>query len=147
ERLSAGARKVLDPSTPAAMRQLAARGIAPGIKPNEALTIVALLSEGPDDSVAASARATLGALPAPFLSGALAGDLQPGVLAIVAGLYARDLGTMERLLTHPSVTPQIVGLVAGLANEAVAELVATNEQRLLANPEIIEKLYMNRNAR
>jgi hypothetical protein len=37
--------------------------------------------------------------------------------------------------------------VAALANEAVAELVATNEQRLLSYPAIIEKLYMNKATR
>jgi hypothetical protein len=37
--------------------------------------------------------------------------------------------------------------VATLASELVAELVATNEQRLLAHPGIIEKLYMNKDAR
>jgi hypothetical protein len=54
---------------------------------------------------------------------------------------------MERVLTHPSITAETVAVVAAMASEAVAELVATNEQRLLAHPEIIEKLYMNKNAR
>jgi hypothetical protein len=37
--------------------------------------------------------------------------------------------------------------MAALADERVAEIVATNEQRLLANPSIIEKLYMNKATR
>jgi hypothetical protein len=146
-KLSAAARKILEPSAPAAMRQMAAKGVAPGLKPNEALTVVALLTEAGDEAIASSARATLGKLPPAFLNGALTGDLQPGVLALVAPLYARDLPTMERVLTHPSITPETVAVVAAAASEAVAELVATNEQRLLAHPEIIEKLYLNRDAR
>ena len=43
--------------------------------------------------------------------------------------------------------PEAVAAVAAVASEAVAELVATNEQRLLAFPEIIEKLYMNKATR
>ena len=37
--------------------------------------------------------------------------------------------------------------IAARASEEVAELVATNEQRLLAHPVIIEKLYMNKATR
>jgi hypothetical protein len=54
---------------------------------------------------------------------------------------------MEKLLAHPDMPSQAVVVVASMANEAVAELVATNEERLLACPEIIEKLYMNKAAR
>lgn len=147
EKLSPSARKILDATGPTPMRQMAAKGIAPGLKPNEALTVIALLSEFEDEAIAISAKATLGKLPVPLLNGALSGELQPGVLAILAPLYARDLPTMERVLTHPSITPETVALVAAMASEAVAELVATNEQRLLAHPEIIEKLYMNKDAR
>jgi hypothetical protein len=38
-------------------------------------------------------------------------------------------------------------VVAAMANENVAELVAVNEERLIANPAIIEKLYMNKATR
>src|SRR5580698_1377127 len=147
ERLSPAARKLLDTNGPAAMRQMAARGIAPGLKPNDALTVIALLSESDDQAIATLATTTLGKLPTPLLNGALAGELQSGVLAILAPLYARDIATMERVLTHPSIRAETVAVVAGMASEAVAELVATNEQRLLAHPEIIEKLYMNKSAR
>jgi hypothetical protein len=138
---------MLDPASPAPMRQLAAKGVAPGLKPGDALTVVALLSESPDESVAATARATLGKLPAPLLNGALAGALAPGVLALIAPLYARDVAVMEKIVAHPALLPQTVATVAALATEPVAELVATNEQRLLAFPEIIEKLYMNKATR
>ena len=53
----------------------------------------------------------------------------------------------RRSLAHPALLSQTVAAVAALASEAVAELVATNEQRLLAYPEIIEKLYMNKATR
>lgn len=141
------ARKILDPASPAPMRQMAAKGVAPGIKPGEALTIVVLLSESTDPALAAAAKATLGGLPVPLLNGALAGELAPGVLAAIAPVYARNPAVMEKLLAHPSMMPQTVAAIAAEANELVAELVATNEQRLLANPEIVERLYMNKNTR
>jgi hypothetical protein len=145
--LSPVARKMVDAASPAPMRQMAAKGVAPGLKPAEALTVIALLSESADDAVAATARATLGRLPDPILRGALAGDLAPGVLALIAPTYARNLAVMERIVAHPALLPQTVVLIASLASESVAELVATNEQLLLAHPEIIEKLYMNKATR
>jgi hypothetical protein len=147
EKLSAAARKILDPASPAPMRQMAARGIAPGVKPAEALTVLALLSESSDGAVAATARATLDKLPAPLLSGALAGDLAPGVLMLLAPRYAQDPAVMVKILAHPAIPAEAVALVASQATEAVAELIAVNEERLLAHPEIIEKLYMNRATR
>jgi len=86
-------------------------------------------------------------LPAPLLNGALGGDLPPGVLAAIAPRYAANVAIIEKILAHPAVPPQAVVAVAAAASEAVAELVATNEQRLLAFPEIIEKLYLNKSTR
>ena len=145
--IAPAARKILDPTAPLPMRQMAAKGIAPGLKPGDALTVIALLSESTDAGVAANAAATLAKLPGPLLNGALAGDLPPGVLALLAPKYARDLPVMEKVLAHPNIPPAAVAEVAALASEAVAEIVATNEQRLLAYPLIIEKLYMNKATR
>jgi hypothetical protein len=146
-KLPAPAQKILDPAAPAAMRQMAAKGLAPGLKPAEALTVVAVLAESPDEVIAAAARATLDKLPAPLLNGALAGDLPAGVLAAIAPRYGSNLEIIEKILAHPAMPPQAVAAVAAVASEAVAELVATNEQRLLAFPEIIEKLYLNKSTR
>jgi hypothetical protein len=147
EKLSPVARKMIDPASPAPMRQMAAKGVAPGLKPAEMLTVVAILSESADEAVATTAKATLEKLPAPLLNGALSGDLAPGVLALIAPSYAKNLAVMERIVAHPALLPQTVVAVAAAASEAVAELVATNEQLLLAHPEIIEKLYMNKATR
>jgi hypothetical protein len=143
DKLSPAARKILDPASPAPLRQMAAKGVAPGLKPGDALAVVAILSESTDPAIASAARATLDKLPAPVLNGALASDLPPGVLALVAPRYAQNATVMERILAHPALMPETVAAVAAAASEAVAELVATNEELLLAHPLIIEKLYMN----
>jgi hypothetical protein len=147
EQLSSAVKRILDPASPAPLRQMAAKGITPGIKPGEALTVVALLAESEDAVVATTARATLDRLPAPLLTGALAGDLPPGVLAAVAPRYATNAAVMEKILAHPALPAAAVLEVAGRASEDVGELIAINEQRLIAHPEIIEKLYMNKATR
>jgi hypothetical protein len=143
EKLSPAARKILDPASPAPLRQMAAKGVAPGLKPGDALAVVAILSESTEQAIASAAKATLDKLPAPVLNGALASDLPPGVLALVAPRYAHNATVMEKILAHPALTPETVAAIAAAASEAVAELVATNEELLLAHPQIIEKLYMN----
>jgi hypothetical protein len=146
-KLSPVARKILDPGGPPPLRQMAAKGVAPGLKPGESLTLVALLTEGPDGALAEIARGTLAALPAPLFQGALGGDLPAGVLSLLAPHYAHNARAMEKILGHPSIAAETVAVVAGMASEAVTELIATNEERLIAHPEIIEKLYMNRATR
>jgi hypothetical protein len=137
------AQKILDGSAPLPIRQMAAKGIAPGLRPVDALTVVALLAESADEAVATTAKATLGALPAPVIKGALGGAVPAGVLDVVAPYYAKNAGVMELILQQAALLPETVARCAEVANEAVSELLAVNEERLLKHPAIIEKLYMN----
>src|SRR5260221_6339608 len=139
DKLSLAARKILDPASPTPMRQMAAKGVAPGLKPGDALAVVAILSESADTAIASAAKATLDKLPAPVLNGALASDLPAGVLALIAPRYAPNATVMEKILAHAAISPETVAAIAAAAGEAVAELGATNEQLLLAHPTIIEK--------
>jgi hypothetical protein len=141
------AQKILDPKSPGPLRAMAAKGIAPGLKPHEALAVVVLLAESEDETVRATALATLEKLPAPLLAGALTPSLSPAVVHVVALRYARDAAVMEKLIVLPQIVPLSVAMAAALASEQVSELIATNEERLLANPRIIENLYMNRATR
>jgi hypothetical protein len=146
-KLGAVAARVLDPKSPAPMRQMAARGVVPGLKPTDTLSIVAILAESDDEAVATTARATLAKLPPQLVSGGLTPELQPGVIDAIATRYASDLAMMEKILALPQIALATIAATASLASEAVAELIATNEERLLKHPAIIEKLYMNRATR
>src|SRR3954471_8378802 len=109
------AQRILDPAGPAPLRQMAARGIAPGFKPGEAITVVALLAESPETAISELASATLRKLPTPVLNGALSTDLPAGVIDVVAPLYATDLSIMERMLRLPSILMETVATVAARA--------------------------------
>jgi len=145
--LPAPAQRLLDPKAPAALRTMAAKGIAPGLRPADALTVLVLLSFAEDSAVRSAAEATLDKLPAPLLNGALAGQLPAGVIDALAPRYAKDAAVAEKLVSLQGIHPDTVVLMAQLSSEAVSELIATNEERLLANPAIIEKLYMNKATR
>lgn len=140
------AQKILDPNGPAPLKAMAAKGVVPGLKPGDTLAVVVLLSLG-EGAPAEQAKKTLENLPAPLLNGALGGALQPGVLDVIAPFCAKDPAVAEKVLLHPSLLPETVATMAAASSELVCELIATNEERLLANPTIIEKLYLNKNTR
>jgi hypothetical protein len=145
--LAPQAARILDPKTPAPMRQMAARGIAPGLKPVDTLAVIALLAEHPDPATATLAQATLDKLPPQLLNGGLTPDLHPGVLDVIAPRYATDAAMMERMLGLPQMPLATIARVAMKSSEEVSELIATNEDRLLKHPAIIERLYMNKATR
>lgn len=143
--------RVIGPAAPPPMRMMAARGAAPGLKPDQLVTVVALLAREElahvDASVRQVAEATLAKLPPPILNAAIASpDTPPGVLDVLATLYGEN-DVVEKLLANPKVAIDTVVRVAREGTEAVTELIATNEERLLAHPQIVEALYMNKRTR
>lgn len=144
--LPPNAQKILDPNGPAPIKAMAAKGLAPGLKPGETLAVICALSLG-NDTHAEVARKTLAALPLPLLNGALATELQPGVLDVLGPVYAKDANLSEKILHHPSILAETVASMAAVCSEGVSELIATNEELLLKHPQIIEKLYLNKNTR
>ena len=126
---------------------MAAKGVVPGLKPGDIVTVIALLGESSDANIAKTATESLGKLPKPLVNGALAGDLHPWVLDKLVTTYAADFSFIGLFLQHKDLDLDTVVRLASVANEAVSELIATNEERMLACPTIIEKLYMNKSTR
>lgn len=145
--LSGPAQKILAAGTPAKLKEMAARGIAPGVKPAELLTVIVTLSHSQEEGVRAAADKTLSALPEPLLKAALDADLPAATVDELARRRIADTDTIARLLRMPRIAMETVEDVARAAGEAVAEIVATNEERLLAHPRIVELLYFNKHTR
>jgi hypothetical protein len=141
--------RILGAQTPAPLRVLAARGAAPGLRPDQIVTVVILLAVGGlahvEPNVQAIAAETLQNLPAPVLDGALASrELPASILDHLATQLAADVARIEQIIVHPSVAIETIERLAGTGTESVTELIATNEERLLAHPSIIDRLYMNK---
>jgi hypothetical protein len=66
---------------------------------------------------------------------------------VVAERHATDAAIVEKIVLHPAVAVDTIVKLAKIGSEAATELVAVNEERLLANPQIIEALYMNKKTR
>lgn len=145
------AQKVLDGTAPAPMRQMAARGIVPGLKPADLVTTLAGLCYDPDPALSSVAEQSLCKLPKAALDSALEAPLQAPVLArLVVTLRTTPDATAEhfgRLLQQPAVVEETAVQAARFASEMVGEVVATNEALLLRFPSVIEALYLNKRVR
>jgi hypothetical protein len=146
-KLGPQAQRVLAPGAPLPAKMMAASGVVPGLAAGDVVTVVAIMTNAEDALVAAKARETIQKLPAPILNGALGADLDPVVVMLIADAYAEKADVVERLLRMPRIDGRALEILAGRADEKIGELVATNEQRLLENPTVIEKLYMNKRVR
>ncbi len=143
--------RLVGDKVPPPLRMMAAKGAAPGLRPEQVVLVLVLLARADFPHVEQAAReaavATLAALPAPIRDGALASpDLAPVALDVLA-TTTTDREALEKLVTHPALALETVLRLARQGDEAVTELVAINEQRLLEHPTIIEALYMNKHAR
>lgn len=146
--LPAPVQKMAAPDAPERMQQMAAKGVVMGAKPGDVVALLVLLSQRDDrPEVAKTAAATLGALPDAVLWGALAAALQPGAADALVRAYAKRIDVLEKILARGDVPAESVAELAKHGDEAVTELIATNEDRLLKHPSIIECLYMNRHTR
>ncbi len=141
------AQKALSADAPAPLKNMAARGVIPGAKPADIVTVVAVLASSPDAAIAETARTTLGKLPPPILNGALSADLPGSVIDALARGYRGDAEFVSALLRMPRISGETLEYLAETADEFRGEVIATNEQLMLQNPRVIEKLYMNKAVR
>jgi hypothetical protein len=141
------AQRMLADNAPAPLRMMAAKGIAPGLKSEAIVTLVCVFAQNSSPELAQTARQTLEKFPEAILHGALATDLQPRVLELLAEAHHAEAGVVSRLLAARQITSFALELVAQQANEAIGELVAASDSVLLRFPRVIEKLYLNKRVR
>ncbi len=144
--LPEAARKALN--GPAPLKMMVARGMAP--LPPAALVsaLYGFAWSREDEKLREAAEKTLTGLPEAVLGGALgAADLHPAVLDDLATRHGSNRSVVERIVRHAQTAGETVAALARHCDESLTELIATNEQRLLAHPVIIEALYLNEHTR
>jgi hypothetical protein len=147
ETLPAPIQRVLAKEAPGPVKLMAARGVIPGAKPGDIVTVVSVLAGSEDPKLAEVARTTLGKLPPPILQGALTADLPGSVIAELARAYPNEHEVVTALLRMPRIGLDALAAMASAADERAGELIATNEELMLKHPTVIEKLYMNKRVR
>ena len=141
------AQKLISDAAPPKLKMMAARGIVPGLRPDAILSVLVLLEASDDRQIAEQAEHTLDNLPEPLLQGALDADLPELVLYAMAVRFTDRMDVLEKMMRMPRLPVAAVAHLASRGQEPTTELVATNEERMLAHPELIEAIYMNGNSR
>ncbi|MFW6051374.1 MAG: hypothetical protein ACODAU_09380 [Myxococcota bacterium] len=146
DQLPEGIRRFGNPEAPAPARIMAAKGLVP-VKGADLVTLLAQLRADGDPQVAETAGKTLEGLPEPVLLAACEAELHPSVLDALARRFAKNEAAIERIVLNRATADATLARIAAHCSERTAELIATNQQRLLGAPAIIEALYKNRHTR
>jgi hypothetical protein len=132
--------------TPAPLRLMAARGMAP-MTPRDLVTAQFVLTFDSDPRVRQTAADGLANLD-PRIANAVLGDalLHPSILDHLAALHATNDAYAEKLLLNGKTSSRAFAKVAEVCSEQTCELIASNQARILESPDIARALTRNGNA-
>jgi hypothetical protein len=135
--------RILSGTAPPAIRSAAARGALP--LPRSSLVRLYLhLLQDEDEAIRTDARASLGGLEKAAVHEVLQDEeCPPEVLEHFSQQAARDEALAERIAFHRSVPNGALAKLAAAGTAAVIELVLTNQERLLVQPELLDLLSVN----
>ena len=102
--LSALAQKAIAPDTPLMVKIMAAKGVLPGAKPADMVTVIVILGQSDIEEVARTAAATLKNLPQTILDGALGNQLAVPVLSALAAQFYEKPEVVEKLLRQSQIS-------------------------------------------
>ena len=144
--LTPAARKAASPSAPAPARMMAARGLAP-MQPRDLVTAQFVLTFDADAKIAEAAEKSLRNLDQRLANAVLSDTaLNPLVLEALAGFLVERDADVERILLNSSTPDSAFVTAATKGSEAICEVVANNQARVLKNPEIARALHQNTQA-
>lgn len=134
---------ILSGQAPRHIRSAAARGALP--LPRTALVrLYVALSRDEDEEIRVNSQANLKGLDTTAVCEVL-GDTEcaPEVLEFFVGRGTRDAKIAEKLSFHRRVPTGALEMLASSGTAAVIELVLTNQERLLAQPRLLDRLSTN----
>jgi hypothetical protein len=134
--------KHVDPSAPAPLKMMAARGMVPA-PPDQMLKVLYQLHF--DEAVRNDAIKALTDMPDGVIVPALQTDQPAQVLDWIAGL--RSGQALQAVALNRNTDDRTIVQIAIEADAQLCDIIANNQVRVLRYPEIIEKLYQNPNAR
>ena len=146
QQLPAAVQKNVGPGAPGPLKLMAARGLAP-MTPRDLVTAQFVLTFEAEERIAKLAAKSLADMD-PRIANAVLSDTQmpPVVLGYLARTLATQDANAEKLLLNPA-TPTAAFLEVGkVCSEQICEIIASNQKRILEEPEIARSLDGNPNA-
>jgi hypothetical protein len=131
----------VDPRAPLPLREMGAKGLVPGIGPQDLLKVLYNLQF--DQECRQTASKTFRELPPEIRTAGLAGSLPGKVLDFCARQWLSDPRSAATLIRHRDVADETIAFLAGKCDTHLAEVIAENQARFVRYPTIVEQMYMN----
>jgi hypothetical protein len=134
--------KHVQPDAPSKLKMMAARGMLPA-PPEQMVKVLYQLHFDSDQKVAGAAKDSLADMPPNVLGPAIQNADHAGLLDWVGTVRAdsSEIGTI--VVRNQATDDQTVARLAEKADSQLADVIATNQVRILRTPKIIEGLYKN----
>ncbi len=134
--------KHVEADAPDKLKMMAARGMLPA-PPEQMVKILYQLHFDSDDKVSSAAHDSAADMPPNVIGPAVQSVDHPGLLDWIGELHADsdEVGTI--LVGNPATDDHTVATLAKHAGDQLADVIATNQVRVLRTPRIIESLYQN----
>lgn len=140
--IPANLQKHVQPDAPKKLKMMAARGMLPA-PPEQMILVLYQLSFDDDSSIQTAARDAVQDMPPNVLSSAVDKTEYEGVLDWLTPLRADDSAIAESIVTNQATPDLTIAELAEHADRQLADIIATNQVRVLRTPKIIESLYQN----
>lgn len=146
ERFPEKLRKLISREAPKSAQLMVARGAMP-MPPVVLVSALYHLNKVGDEELQQVALGTVRGLPPGVLKQVASEPILPVVLDWLGGVFTDSRDVLEALVQNRATDDETVVALAHVANEAVCEAIARNQERLVRSPAIIEALYYNKNTR
>lgn len=135
--------RILQGTAPSQLRSAAARGALP-LPRTTLVRLWIALERDADPEIGAAAKGSIAGLESETVLEVLSDPAcAPEVLEHFADTALRDEGRAEKIAFHPAVPAGALARLASRGNAAVIDLVLTNQERLLQQPELLDQLTRN----
>lgn len=129
-------------------KMMAARGMAPLANPRDVLAVLHQLMLDADEKMKSAATKTFAELPAKLcLAAGEDPKTHPLVLERLAQEHKNDAALLQVIILNQSTSNQSVTELAKVVAAPLCELISQNESRLIASPEMVAAIYLNKRAR
>jgi hypothetical protein len=140
--LPAQLRKHVQPDAPTKQKMMAARGMLPA-PPEQMILVLYQLTFDDNRDVQKAVRESLEDMPPNVLAPAVGKTQHEGVLDWIGRVRSDEKEIGEAIATNRATHDETIAKLARHAGKNLADIIATNQVRILRTPKIIESLYQN----
>lgn len=137
----------VDPKAPPPLRDMGAKGLVPGISPDQLAMVLYQLRFDPEEGFRNTAAQTFQDLPPEMKTTIARAELPAAVLDHCVRAWLGEEALFQLLITNPHMSDASVAWAASAGDARVTDIIADFQTRFMRFPAIVEQLYLNPNTR